>query len=192
MKDEIVVFHDLSREELKKLLTICTQESHFQFNGQYYDQVDGVAMGSPLGPLFANVFMSNFERKHMQAFKEQGIDDVAVFKKIEDIIIKTILSAENVMFNACNQYVPFPRTNCFELLGFDILIDNMLNPWLLEVNLSPSLACDSPLDQRIKGNLISDLFSLSGIVPLDQRKNITATTTEGIYGRPKGMYYGMY
>ena len=56
-QDEIVVFDDLSREELKKLLTICTQESHFQFNGQYYDQVDGVAMGSPLGPLFAYVFI---------------------------------------------------------------------------------------------------------------------------------------
>ena len=80
-----------------------------------------------------------------KAFREQGIDDVAIFKKIEDVIIKTILSAENVIFNACEQYVPF-RNNCFELLGFDILIDNQLNPWLLEVNLSPSLACESPLD----------------------------------------------
>jgi tubulin polyglutamylase TTLL5 len=68
----------------------------------------------------------------------------------------------------------------------------MLNPWLLEVNLSPSLNCDSPLDQRIKGNLIADLLTLSGVVPLDQRKNITQSASEGIYGRPKGMYYGVY
>lgn len=81
-----------------------------------------------------------------KAFKEQGIDEQLIFKKIEDVIIKTILSAENMINNAVHQYVPFPRTNCFELLGFDILIDNSLNPWLLEVNLSPSLACDSPLD----------------------------------------------
>ncbi len=67
----------------------------------------------------------------------------------------------------------------------------MLNPWLLEVNLSPSLNCDSPLDQRIKGNLIADLLTLAGIAPLEQRKNV-ATGTEGVYGRPKGMYYGMY
>jgi len=57
--------------------------------------------------------------------------------------------------------------NCFELLGFDILIDDMLQAWLIEVNLSPSLGCESPLDQKIKGNLLADLFSLIGIVPLE-------------------------
>ena len=57
------LFHGLLRKDLEKLLTICTQESHFQFNEKFYDQIDGVAMESPLGPLFANVFMSNFERK---------------------------------------------------------------------------------------------------------------------------------
>jgi len=47
-------------------------------------------------------------------------------------------------------YVPY-RNNCFDLLGFDILIDSNLKPWLLEVNLSPSLNTDSPLDLKIKG-----------------------------------------
>lgn len=104
------------------------------------------------------------------------------------MVIKTILSAENVIFNACEQYVP-NRNNCFELLGFDILIDNQLNPWLLEVNLSPSLNCDSPLDQRIKGELIADLFTMAGIVPLEQRK----VGGEGvIVSKTKGMCYGVY
>jgi len=44
------------------------------------------------------------------------------------------------------------------------MIDDRLNPWLLEVNLSPSLACDSPLDQRIKASVISDLFNMIGVV----------------------------
>lgn len=60
-------------------------------------------------------------------------------------------------------FVPH-RNNCFELLGFDILVDSALNPWLLEVNLSPSLSCDSALDQHIKANLISDLFNLAGFM----------------------------
>ena len=72
-KDSTTIFHNLTRDELKKLLIICTQESHFQFNGEYYDQFDGVAMGSPLGPLFADVFMSHFEHKHMNDLKELGL-----------------------------------------------------------------------------------------------------------------------
>lgn len=53
------------------------------------------------------------------------------------------------------------RNSCFELFGFDILIDSNLNPWLLEVNLSPSLGCDSPLDQKIKGELICEIFDMA-------------------------------
>ncbi len=68
------LFHNLDREELRHLLTVCTQESHFQFNGNYYDQIDGVAMGSPLGPLFANFFMADFEHKHMTALQDIGIN----------------------------------------------------------------------------------------------------------------------
>ena len=62
------------------------------------------------------------------------------------------------------------RTNCFEILGFDVLIDSDLKPWLLEVNLSPSLACDSPLDLSIKSNLVCDAFNLAGIKKFDRKK----------------------
>ena len=48
-------FHNLTRDVLDKLLVTCAQMSHFQFDGEFYDQVDGVAMGSPLGPLFASM-----------------------------------------------------------------------------------------------------------------------------------------
>lgn len=54
-------------------------------------------------------------------------------------------------------------TNCFELFGFDILIDDTLKPWLIEVNLSPSLGCDTPLDTKVKASLLTDLLTLVGI-----------------------------
>ena len=53
----------LPRSVLKVLLEFATKKSHFIFDGQYYDQVDGVAMGSPLGPVLANIFMRHFEEK---------------------------------------------------------------------------------------------------------------------------------
>ena len=53
----------LPRSVLKVLLEFATKKSHFIFDVQYYDQVDGVAMGSPLGPVLANIFMCHFEEK---------------------------------------------------------------------------------------------------------------------------------
>ena len=67
--------------------------------------------------------------------------------------------------------VPY-RDNCFEVLGFDILIDENLRPWLVEINLSPSLNTDSGLDLKIKGNMLADLFTMIGVVPIDQRFSI--------------------
>ena len=49
------------RDEFKKLLEFAVKDNHFLFNNQLYEQVDGVAMGSPLGPLFANIFLSFYE-----------------------------------------------------------------------------------------------------------------------------------
>lgn len=100
--------------------------------------------------------------------REAGIDDEAIWAKIEDIVIKTIISAEPMLNNGMELYVPF-RTNCFELLGFDILIDADLTPWLLEVNMSPSLNIDSPLDAKIKGEMLANLFTLVGVVPHELR-----------------------
>ena len=77
------------------------------------------------------------------------------------------------------------RTNCFEILGFDVLIDSDLKPWLLEVNLSPSLAADSPLDHTIKSTLIADTFNLIGIRRFDRKKE----SLNKIKHRMKG-YYG--
>uniref|UniRef100_A0A4W3IF52 Tubulin--tyrosine ligase-like protein 5 n=1 Tax=Callorhinchus milii TaxID=7868 RepID=A0A4W3IF52_CALMI len=51
-----------------------------------------------------------------------------------------------------------------ELYGFDVLVDSSMKPWLLEVNLSPSLACDAPLDLKIKASMLSDMFTLVGFV----------------------------
>jgi tubulin polyglutamylase TTLL6/13 len=52
---------------------------------------------------------------------------------------------------------------CFEILGFDILIDSSLKPYLLEVNHTPSFTTDTPLDSYIKKNLIKDAITLMNI-----------------------------
>ncbi len=59
---------------------------------------------------------------------------------------------------------------CFELLGFDILLDADMKPWLMEVNLSPSLATESPLDLKIKSNLFVDTMNLVCVHKYDRKK----------------------
>ena len=57
-----VRFHSLTRCEFRKLLCFAVKNCHFLFNGVLCQQIDGVAMGSPLGPLFANIFLSFYEK----------------------------------------------------------------------------------------------------------------------------------
>ena len=51
-----------TKKELKDLLILCTKNVHFSFNGQAYLQKDGIAMGLPLGPVIAGIFMVELER----------------------------------------------------------------------------------------------------------------------------------
>ena len=48
---------NITRKEHKKLFLLVTSQTHFIFNSKYYSQIDGVAMGSPLAPVLANIFM---------------------------------------------------------------------------------------------------------------------------------------
>ena len=52
--------HNFERKELKQILTFATYEAFFLFDGQYYTEIDDVAMRSPLGPTFANAFFVSF------------------------------------------------------------------------------------------------------------------------------------
>uniref|UniRef100_A0A7N4P0N3 Tubulin--tyrosine ligase-like protein 5 n=1 Tax=Sarcophilus harrisii TaxID=9305 RepID=A0A7N4P0N3_SARHA len=109
----------------------------------------------------------------LRYLKQEGKDTTALMAHVEDLIIKTIISAELAIATACKTFVPH-RSSCFELYGFDVLIDSSLKPWLLEVNLSPSLACDAPLDLKIKASMISDMFTVVGFVCQDSAQRSSA------------------
>ena len=105
----------------------------------------------------------------MKYLSESSLDTSSLLGKVYDLIIKTMISIEPSVVSLSKKLV-LGRNNCFDLLGFDIIIDSKLKPWLLEVNLSPSLATDSPLDLHIKSNLVSDTLNLIGIRQYDRKK----------------------
>jgi len=61
------------KKDFIKLLKKATQESHFHLCNLNFNQIDRVAMGSPLAPTFANFFMYGFEKRQMEEFKRLGV-----------------------------------------------------------------------------------------------------------------------
>ncbi len=97
-----------------------------------------------------------------------GIDNDLLWSKIYDVIIKSLISVDGVVQSQLKKMNS--KSSCFELLGFDVLIDEDLKPWLMEVNLSPSLACDSPIDLKIKHGLFVDSMNLICLKKFDRRR----------------------
>ena len=65
----------ISRNEMKELLLLCTKKVNFIFNGKINLQVDGVAMGSPLGPVLADIFMIELEKENILDLNKVLIQD---------------------------------------------------------------------------------------------------------------------
>ena len=103
-----------------------------------------------------------------------GINADHLFAKIKDVVVKTIISSEPSMLDMNSKSFKY-RNSFFELYGFDILIDENLKPWVLEVNVSPSLNSSAPLDRKIKTSLIVDILNLIGVVPFDKSKKVKET-----------------
>ena len=81
------IVHNLNREELKKLLSFAAHESFFLFDGEYYTQIDGVAMGSPLGPTLANAFLCHYEKQWLSQCPKEFLP--TVYKRYVDDIFVT-------------------------------------------------------------------------------------------------------
>ena len=81
--------------------------------------------------------------------------------KIKDVIIKT-LCAVQPMLSHCYRSLTDDIENsmCFHVLGFDVFLDETLDPWILEVNHDPSFETESALDFKIKKKLIADTLHL--------------------------------
>ncbi|CAH2292792.1 tubulin polyglutamylase TTLL5 isoform X3 [Pelobates cultripes] len=107
----------------------------------------------------------------LRHLKGLGKDTATLMSKIEELVIKTILSAEGSIASVFQGTLAH-RRKCFELYGFDVLVDETLKPWLLEVNLMPSLVSDGPLALKIKANLLADTLTLIGVQCQNTQQNM--------------------
>ena len=105
--NENEVHTNIKRSEMKELLLLCTKNVHFTFNNDIYQQCDGVAMGSPLGPVIAGIFMVELERtllprltEYMTPWKRYVDDTTATIKltSIDHVLMILNTFPKNIKF----------------------------------------------------------------------------------------------
>ena len=99
----------VTKWELKQFFNFATSSTHFIFNSSFYDQVDGVSMGSPLVPVLANLFMGYHKKIWLQEF-DKG--KVLMYKRyVDDIfcMFRNEKDAENFFefLNCCYKNIRF-------------------------------------------------------------------------------------
>lgn len=97
-------------------------------------------------------------------FHQSNLDDTLLWARVTNIIILTLLIQA--------PQVPKEK-NCYELYGFDILIDEKLKPWLLEVNFSPALGTDCQVDVMVKKPMLHDLIDMLNFKDSDSERGNT-------------------
>ncbi|XP_034446414.1 probable tubulin polyglutamylase TTLL9 isoform X4 [Hippoglossus hippoglossus] len=80
-----------------------------------------------------------------------------LFKEMDNIFVRSLQSVQKVIIN---------DKHCFELYGYDVLLDQNLKPWLIEVNASPSHTPSSQEDYEMKCRLLEDTLN---VVDMEER-----------------------
>ncbi|QIT56082.1 tubulin--tyrosine ligase family protein [Aquisalimonas sp. 2447] len=115
---------------------------------------------------------------YRQWLRDDGHDDEKLFARLRDMVALTAIGVRERMRNRLAE-IDADTSGCYELLGFDCLVDADLNPWILECNLSPSLeVCAAPKDggdveEQTKRRLVADLVHLLNL-------NGTTSDADGI------------
>ena len=97
---EELISTTLSKKSLKKLILDTCKKTAFSTNNKIFEQIDGVSMGGSLGPVLANIIMTEFEKVIIDKFIQNGtiqfymrfVDDTLLLIKKQDIglIMKTV------------------------------------------------------------------------------------------------------
>ncbi|KAM7536645.1 hypothetical protein Aperf_G00000083650 [Anoplocephala perfoliata] len=109
--------------------------------------------------------ISNF-RLWLEGTRGKEVAD-KLFNEIYWMMYHSLQAVTNVINN---------DRHCFECYGYDIIIDDQLKPWLVEVNASPSLTSTTSTDRIMKYKIINDVLNI--VVPdnkIPDVKNTKAT-----------------
>lgn len=157
---------NITQEDLVELLRVATKHQLFQFNGSLYEQIDGVAMGSPLGPLMANTFMCLMEEKlesedKLPSFYKRYVDDtLAAVKDISTAT--TFLATLNEAHPAISFTMEVANNNKLPFIGMELTkIGKRLETCVYRKTTNKGLLLhyQSHVDARYKRSLLMTMLN---------------------------------
>eukprot|EP01130_Rhizamoeba_saxonica_P001979 TRINITY_DN11798_c0_g1_i1.p1 TRINITY_DN11798_c0_g1~~TRINITY_DN11798_c0_g1_i1.p1 ORF type:complete len:459 (-),score=93.69 TRINITY_DN11798_c0_g1_i1:156-1532(-) len=92
-------------------------------------------------------------------WRNDGLNVDKIWNEMKEIAVKTFIATEEKMYKYVKSTVKY-RSNGYELLGYDFLVDVDEKVWLLEINSSPNLEPHTELETVVKRNMIRDLLQL--------------------------------
>ncbi|RHY27962.1 hypothetical protein DYB32_006393 [Aphanomyces invadans] len=116
-----------------------------------------------------------FVMQHLQ--DDHGMDPNAVWADICDVVLKTLLAIQPRLAASYRNFFGADEIKgrqwgpaAFEILGFDVMLDERGKAWMVEVNHAPSFAGDSTLDKQIKTPLIAQALDILAVTNLSKRQ----------------------
>ena len=133
------------------------------------EEIDGDSIYSQLTNVTLNKQNDN-DFKHISRLisdvfpilESKGVNITKLWNDIDDTIIKTILSSINLLSKAeSTRCPPCVYNRCFQVFGFDILLDKNAKPYVLEVNYRPNLDYHRGCERRMKSQMICDAIKIA-------------------------------
>ncbi|KAH9599218.1 Tubulin-tyrosine ligase/Tubulin polyglutamylase [Trypanosoma melophagium] len=139
--------------------------------GQKTDNdIVGICEGNKRDFRFLKNYINSLSHKYLECDevnKNSGTSTLweYVLRRIDMCIMLTILSGweelqREFIGTGASRGLRSDARNCFELLGFDLMLTAGLDPVLMEVNHSPSLFCDTEFDFETKHRVVMDVLRL--------------------------------
>ncbi|XP_068753211.1 uncharacterized protein [Montipora capricornis] len=157
---------NITKPDLVQLLEVATMNQLFQFDGKLYEQIDDVAMGSPLGPLMANAFLCSIEEKldqdnKLPEFYRRYVDDTFA-------TMKNVPAAEDFLstLNSCHPSINFTMElasdNRLPFIGMEVLKKGCkleTSVYRKPTNTGLLLHHQSHVDKRYKKSLLKTMLN---------------------------------
>jgi hypothetical protein len=156
-----------SVDTIMEMVSVCVNNTYFQFGGDFYKQVKGMAMGSPLSPVLCNIYLEYLEQKAIESFEPKPrvflryVDDIYLEWQQDTRPVEELLQHFNNQCEETKFTIEKEENDCLPFL--DVRVKRKNNKIVTEVYRKPTdsgliLQYDSNHPLTVKKGLVNTLL----------------------------------